>query len=777
MPFASRPCRFCRRAFAALLAGGLLSFAGKDVRSDRLQPVKGPAEAGHDERAGEKPVPATRPRDKATGEKTVAQLTELARRSVVIVSFTGRDGRTKGLGSGFVISPDGLIATNLHVIGEARPIVVQTADGKKYDVKAIHATERKMDLAILKIDAKDLPSLKLGDSSTLKQGQRIVALGNPRGLKFSVVAGVVSGRREIDGRPMFQLAIPIERGNSGGPMLDMQGRVHGILTLKDLRTANLGFAVTINALKPLLKKPNPVAMSRWLTIGRLDGKAWKTLFGATWRQRAGRIHVQGRGSGFGGRSLALSQTQPPKLPFEIAVRVKLDDESGAAGLAVHSDGNNKHYGFYPSNGRLRLSRFEGPDVYSWKVLKEVESPHYRRGEWNTLKLRLEQGKIRCFVNDKPVIESTDATFTSGKVGLAKFRETEAEFKGFRVAKRIPPSEPSADLVAEIAKLVREIPANRPPEPQLVGKLVPQNAPTGEALRRRAKRLEQQARRLRELARLVHESKARRQLAKVFQQKEEKIDLLLAALLIARIDNEDVDVAGYLDQVNRMVADVSKHLKNDATEPAKLKALDKYLFEEMGFHGSRTDYYNRSNSFMNEVIDDREGLPIAVSVLYMELARRLGLKVVGVGLPGHFIVRFEPAKGESQLIDPFHRGKRMSAKDAEELVNANGRVKFDKRHLAAQTKQQIVIRMLRNLMGTARDANDAEAMLRYVETVLALDPKSGLDRWFRAVLNYQTLRYKESLADIDRVLKDQPADVDLAQVRQLKRIVEERLSSK
>lgn len=727
--------------------------------------------------AADKPVSAARPPARIAGEKTVAELTALARKSVVIVSFTGRDGRTKGLGSGFVISPDGLIATNLHVIGEARPIVVQTADGKKYDVKSIHATERKMDLAILKIHAKNLPTLKLGDSNTLKQGQRIVALGNPQGLKFSVVAGVVSGRRTIDGKPMFQLAIPIERGNSGGPMLDMQGRVHGILTLKDLRTANLGFAVAINALKPLLKKPNPVAMSRWLTIGRLDEKLWKTHFGATWRQRAGRIHVQGRGSGFGGRSLALSQRKTPKLPFEIAVRVKLDDESGAAGLAFHSDGKYQHYGFYPSNGRLRLSRFEGPDVYSWKVLKEVASPRYRRGEWNTLKVRLEQGRIRCFVNDKPVIESTDATFTSGKVGLAKFRETEAEFKGFRVAKHIPPSEPSADLAAEIAKLVREIPPNRPPEPRLVTKLVPKNGGTGEALRRRAKRLEAQARRLRELARLVHEAKARQQLAKLFEQKEDKIDLLKAALLIARIDNEDVDVAGYVQQVNRMVADVSNHLKKDATELAKLKALDKYLFEEMGFHGSRTDYYNRSNSFMNEVIDDREGLPIAVSVLYIELARRLGLKVVGVGLPGHFIVRFEPTKGKSQLIDTFLRGKRMSVKDAEELVNSNGRVRFNKRHLAAQTKKQIVIRMLRNLMGTARDANDAEAMLRYVETVLVLDPKSGLDRWFRAVLNYQTLRFRESLADIDRVLKEQPRDVDLDQVRQLKRIVDERLSPK
>jgi len=752
-------CRLCCLA--------VLFSAGMAVAGEPMRPVVAPKAKSRDTRQQQKTAPA--------GEKSVAELTRLVRKSVVTVSFTGRDGRTKGMGSGFVISPDGLIATNLHVIGEARPIVVTTADGKTYDVKSIHATERRMDLAILKIDAKQLPALPLGDSKTLKQGQKIVALGNPRGLKFSVVAGVVSGRRTIDGKPMFQLAMPIEQGNSGGPMLDLQGRVHGILTLKSLVTQNLGFAVAINALKPLLKKPNPVSMKRWLTIGALDERRWTTLFGAQWRQRAGRIQVTGRGGGFGGRSMILTKKKPPKLPFELAVRVKLDDESGAAGLAFHAAGQHKHYGFSPTNGTLRLSRFEGPDVYSWKVLQEIRSSHYRPGEWNTLKVRLEQGRIRCFVNDKPVIESTDGTFTAGLVGLAKFRDTEAEFKRFRVAKTIPPFEPTEETVRQITKAVLDIPADRPPVSKLVEKLRPQNGDAGIVLRRRAKRLEQQAERLRQLARLVHEAETRRKFAKEIQQKDEKIDLLKAALLIARMDNEDVDVEAYLQQVNRIVADVSQRVKPTDDESAKLRMLDKYLFDEMGFHGSRTDYYNRSNSFLNEVIDDREGLPIAVSVLYMEMARRLGLKVVGVGLPSHFVVRFEPEKGEPQLIDPFHRGKRLSKKEAAEIVESNTRLKFDEQFLVAQSKHEILERMLRNLMGTARDANDPEAMLRYVETVLVIDPKSGLDRWFRAVLNYQTLRYKESLADIDWVLKEQPDDVELDQVRQLKRIVEARLS--
>lgn len=710
------------------------------------------------------------------GEKTVEELTKLVRKSVVVVSYTGRDGKPVGIGSGFVISDDGLIATNLHVIGEARPIFVQTADGKKYDVKSIHATERKMDLAIIKIDAKGLTPLPLGDSDSLKQGQRIVALGNPQGLEFSVVSGVVSGRRKIDGKPLIQLAIPIEKGNSGGPLLDRQGRVHGILSLKSVVTQNLGFAVTINSLKPLIKQPNPVPMKRWLTIGTLDSRRWSTLFGARWRQRAGRITVSGRGSGFGGRVLALSKRKAPKVPFELGVKVKLEDEAGAAGLAFHSDGNNKHYGFYPTNGKLRLSRFEGPDVYSWKVLQEVRSDHYRSGEFNALKVRLEDGRIRCFVNDKLVIDSTDTGFTKGRVGLVAFRGTGAEFREFRVGKKLPPSEPTAETAKLIKKHVRNIAADRPPAEPLIAKLTPHAGTAGTVLRRQAAELERQAERLQQLARLVHEASARRQLVALFEQKDEKVDLLKAALLVARIDNPEVDVAAYLNEVNRMVADVSTGLKKDATETERLKALDKYLFEDMGFHGSRTNYYNRSNSYLNEVIDDREGLPISLSVLYMELARRLGLKVVGVGLPGHFIVRFEPKDGTPRLIDPFDRGKRLSKKRVRELVQNTTGLKFDEEFLKAQSKRQIVERLLQNLMALARDDRDAETMLRYVETLIALDPKAGLNRWFRAILYYQTDRRREALVDVNRIIKEKPQDVQIRRARELKRILERSLEN-
>src|SRR5262245_33818537 len=349
-------------------------------------------------------LPASADEPKA---KTAEELAEQVKPSLCVVTTRGREAKREGLGTGFVVSADGLIATNAHVIGEGRPIAVEFADGKKYDATVVHAHDHKRDLAVIKIDAKDLKALPLGDSDALKDGQAVVAFGNPKGLRYSVVSGVVSGVREIDGRKMIQLALAVEPGNSGGPLVDMQGRVQGIITLKGIVTDNLAFAGTVNDLKPLLAKPNPVPMDAWVTIGALDPDEWKSEMGARWTQRAGRVRVEEPGTGFGGRSICIWQRTPPAMPFEVAVTVKLDDERGAAGLIFRHDGE-KHYGFYPTGGKLRLTRFDGPDVYSWKILKDVASPHYKQGDWNTIRVRVAKDGVECYVNDQLAIESADA---------------------------------------------------------------------------------------------------------------------------------------------------------------------------------------------------------------------------------------------------------------------------------------------------------------------------------------------------------------------------------
>ena len=699
------------------------------------------------------------PADKTA--KSVADLTTATRDSVVVIKYHGRDGQSKGVGTGFIIASDGLIATNYHVIGEARPISVTLRDGKSFDVVEIHATERLADLAIIRIDAKELPVLPLGDSAAVTQGQPAIVLGNPLGLEHSVVSGVISGTRDIDGLSMLQLAMPIEPGNSGGPVLNMKGEVEGIVSLKSTVTQNLGFAVPINALKPLLEKPNPVPMSRWLTIGALDETQWTTLFGATWRQRAGRIQVKGLGEGFGGRSLCLWHELVSEFPREIAVAVRMEQEDGAAGIVFHADATNKHYGFYPSSGKLRLSRFDGPDVYSWQVLEEKKSDHYKPGEWNWLKVHLDADRFRCYVNDEIVFESSDAVYTRGKVGLAKFR----------IAEEIPSLLPDEALVAKLMEQVRVLPLNRPPPKELVEVFPDDPLAQTLVLEQQAKELEQRAERVRQLAKEIQLHHTHKSLGEEMTKPDHEIDLLKASLLLAKLDNPELDIEAYLTQVERMAGEIAKPFTEVTTEAEKLVALNHYLFQQLGFHGSRTDYYNRSNSYLNEVVDDREGLPITLSVLYIELAHRLDLKIVGVGLPGHFVVRYEPTEGESQLIDVFEGGTVLTKEVAAIRVQqATGRP-IAEADLAPQTKLAIITRMLHNLFGVARDAADAEGMLRYVDTLVELNPDVGQERWFRAVLQFQTKRTEEALLDTNWLLDHQPEGVNLDQVRELQSILE------
>ena len=258
--------------------------------------------------SAEQPSESETPAGQPTETTDAANTTDLARqalRSVVVISTPGREANEAGIGTGFVISEDGLIVSNLHVVGEGRPITIETADNRTLPIVEVFASDHTLDLAILRVDTQNqpLPVLPLGESKTLEVGAPVIALGNPLGLKHSVVNGVLSAKRQVDERLMLQVAIPVEPGNSGGPLLDQHGKVIGVVTLKSLVSQNLGFAVQVDDVKVLLEKPNPIAWKQWLTIGRLDPLEWTPLFGANWTQRAGRVLVEGAGQGFCGRSL------------------------------------------------------------------------------------------------------------------------------------------------------------------------------------------------------------------------------------------------------------------------------------------------------------------------------------------------------------------------------------------------------------------------------------------------------------------------------------------
>jgi regulator of sirC expression with transglutaminase-like and TPR domain len=704
----------------------------------------------------------------------IRALVDATRKSVVVISFSGRGEAEQGLGSGFILREDGLIATNLHVISEARPIQVKLLDGRVFEVTHIYATEKSQDLAILQIDAEGLPALPLGDVDALQEGDPLIAIGNPEGLTHSVVTGVAGIRDEVQGMDMIQLAMPIERGNSGGPVITLKGEVVGLVTLKSLAKENVGFAVAASHLPPLLADPNPIAMARWLTIGVLNPRLWQAPEDANrWTQRAGHIHASGSGRGFGGRSQCLTQQPLPELPYEIQCTVKMQETDGAAGLVFFGDGGERHYGFYPSSGKLWLTQFDGPTDYQWNVLRDERSRHYREGDWNTLKVRVEAEKFICFCNDEPIFEMRhDEDFDfRGRAGLAKFRHTTAEFKGFRIGVDLPSSRPAADLVRDVTAQVTDIATRRPPTEELLAALAKHDTQAQQVLEDRAKVLVQQAERLRQLSHGLHARKMVERLVTAMDQPAEEIDLVQAALLIAAMDNPELDVDLYVQDVQAMADEFVASLPGCVSEQDRLDALQRYLFEEQGFHGSRTNYYSASNSYLNEVIDDREGLPITLSVLYMGVARRSGMKVVGVGLPHHFIVRFEPSEGESQLIDPFERGQKLTEEEAIQFVEERSGTRWLSPSFEAQQPREIILRMLQNLINVANNKQDSEACLRYVNAILALNPESPEHRLFKAVLCLNTGRVEEGIAEADWVLERQPEEIVIEQVYRLKATLE------
>lgn len=705
--------------------------------------------------------------------RSVAEIADEIRPSLVKVIQVGREG-VEGIGAGFVVREDGLIATNKHVIGEARRIQVETSNGGKHDVTEVFASDVHLDLAILRIQQSGLKPLPLGDSAEVRQGQPVVAMGNPEGLAFSVVEGVVSATREIDDIPMIQVAMPIERGNSGGPLMDRQGRVLGLLTLKSVKTENLGFAMPVNDLKMLIQRPNPVPMSRWLTIGVLDRRTWKPLMGGQWTQHAGVIKSEMMGEGFGGRSLCLWVADKQPESFDVAVSVRLQDESGAAGLVFCADEGNRHYGFYPSGGKMRLTRFEGPDVYSWTVLSEFETEAYRKGDWNTLRVRIDASRIRCFVNGRQVLEQEDATLRGGRAGLCKFRMPTAEFKNFRLGADLSEKQVDPRFAESARKSLADLLGKEKNRQQVIDDLLADPAAARRVVVERRKALEQDASSLRELERELHRSSVARELLSQLNRKP--VDLLRCALLVSKHDNPEIDV----EQYHRSFGRLADELKNDPEIRKGAKAavdrLIRFLFQENGFHGSRHDFGNNSNSYINEVIDDREGLPITLSVVFLEMASRLGIKnVFGLALPGHFMVGCrDPSGGTLTAIDVFDSGKEMSVEQASAMVAGDGG-ELPGDLLTPASEKSIILRMIRNLLNNAQEGGDElrsrstgpdTATLPYLNLLLAIDPDSMSERFARAVLKDRQGDRPGASADVQWLIDHLPEGIPPEQQERL-----------
>ncbi len=254
-----------------------------------------------------------------------------------------------------------------------------------------------------------------------------------------------------------------------------------------------------------------------------------------------------------------------------------------------------------------------------------------------------------------------------------------------------------------------------------------------------------------------------------------IDLAEAALLIAKEEYPDLVVGSYLCRLDAM-AEAARCQVRDPRDPhAVCAGLNAYLFHQEGFRGNSENYCDPRNSFLNEVLDRKLGIPITLSVVYMELARRLGLPLQGAGMPGHFLVKCSVAGGEI-VIDPFGGGAILSFADCQRILDTlfGGRVTLEPRMLAPISSRQILMRILNNLKGIYVKADEYGKALAVVDRLLILCPSSPCDLRDRGLLACQLKRYSEASADLDRYLRLAPEAEDRDVIREHLRSIRERV---
>ena len=208
---------------------------------------------------------------------------------------------------------------------------------------------------------------------------------------------------------------------------------------------------------------------------------------------------------------------------------------------------------------------------------------------------------------------------------------------------------------------------------------------------------------------------------------DEIDLAQMALLIAAAEYPDLDVKEELRALDSLAAGACRSIGQERDPLARANALSEYLFDEVGFRGNREDYYDPRNSFLNEVLSRRLGIPITLSLVYLEVGNRLGVPLVGVGMPGHFMVRISSGH-EDLVIDPFHRGILLSEKECAQRLQevAGAAVPWDRSYLAPVSNRELIERILLNLRGIYLRRHDQPRALRATEWLLALQSQSPLE---------------------------------------------------
>lgn len=230
--------------------------------------------------------------------------------------------------------------------------------------------------------------------------------------------------------------------------------------------------------------------------------------------------------------------------------------------------------------------------------------------------------------------------------------------------------------------------------------------------------------------------------------DHEVDLFGAAMIISRLGGHRVEPHRTARQIDLMAEAALEHAGGDTTPHALAHAIDHQLFNACGFRGDTETYNDPRNSYLDLVVDRKLGIPITLSMLFMEVAQRVGLQCDGVGYPGHFIVRYGGAE-DPTFIDPFQQGARI---DREELLSRLRAHRLGGAHpemfLSGVTRRQILQRMLNNLLVIFREERDLERWYAVLELQILLEPWNARLVGERGMLHYRLGRAEPALADLE-----------------------------
>jgi regulator of sirC expression with transglutaminase-like and TPR domain len=236
---------------------------------------------------------------------------------------------------------------------------------------------------------------------------------------------------------------------------------------------------------------------------------------------------------------------------------------------------------------------------------------------------------------------------------------------------------------------------------------------------------------------------------------------------------NLDISEYVQKLRLLEQGLRDHV-SDVKNPIYLVSmLNEYMFDMLGFEGDDDDYYNPRNNFLNVVIDKRSGIPITLCIIYIEIAKVIGLELKPVGFPGHFLVKYS----EELILDPFNRGSLLDIEDLQDILDATygDGVEFEPEYLNDVEPEKILLRILRNLKGSYTESFNYEKSMHCINMALGLEPDSPEDIRDKGIVQLRLLQKDLALISLNRYLELAPEADDVDDILEMIKGIKEKSS--